>query len=458
MVSTLKVKTLFRCQECGYTVVKWLGRCPDCGKWNSLVEEQEIPEGKKKFGRRLTEFSSEISTLTDVSQKDIGRLRTGLDEFDNLLGGGVVSGSLLLLGGSPGIGKSTLMLQVSALLSRQVPVLYVSGEESLPQIKSRAERLKLKGDKVYLLSETNLERIIKAVHKVNPKFLIIDSIQTTFRDDLSGSPGTVGQVRECAAEFLNLAKTEGITVCVLGHVTKEGDIAGPRVLEHIVDTVLYFEEEKHHSYRILRSFKNRFGPTDEIGLFEMTGSGLRGISNASDIFLSERDVSSPGCVVVSSREGSRPLLLEIQALVSHTPFGFPKRQVNGIDYNRTILLVAVLEKKLGLHLETEDIFVNVVGGIRIKETSVDLGVCAAIASSFLGFAVDPQTVFIGEVGLAGEIRTVPHISSRIKEAERLGFTRGIIPARSLKECGKTNAINLKGITDLKEALEIIRVK
>lgn len=465
-----KVKTSFRCQECGYSSLKWLGRCPDCGAWNTLVEEQELPRGAGLVHRALTPFSSDVMALEQVAASKAEKRPTGLLEFDRMMGGGVVPGSLVLLGGPPGIGKSTLMLQVASRLAgrpgRASPeagrgggdkVLYVSGEESLEQIKSRADRLGVKAERLFVVSETELSNILEAVQRVSPQFLVVDSVQTTYRSDLTGAPGSVGQVRECAAELLRVAKGKGLTVFLLGHVTKEGDIAGPRVLEHIVDTVLYFEAERHRSYRILRAHKNRFGPTSEIGLFEMRSDGLQEVANPSQIFLSARTGPVPGSVVVASVEGTRPLLLELQALVTRTNFGFPKRMVTGLDYNRALLLIAVLEKRLGLHLEGEDIFLNVVGGVRAQEPAIDLGIAVAIASSHRNQVADPQAVVLGEVGLAGEVRAVTQMTERVTEAQKLGFQRAIVPKRGMRDLPTLPDFDLVGVDQLSDALNALLI-
>ena len=450
-----KIKTVFRCQECGYSSPKWLGKCPDCGKWNSFVEEKEMPASKQGM-RALTGFSSEVVSLKSIPAENFVRIKTGIGEFDRMLGGGLVPGSILLLGGPPGIGKSTLMLQVSDALSKASTVLYVSGEESLSQIKSRAERLNIKDGELFLVSETNLQTILDAIDKVKPQFVVIDSIQTTYREDLSGAPGSVGQIRECAAELLRFSKSKNITVFLLGHVTKEGDIAGPRVLEHIVDTVLYFETERQQIYRILRSYKNRFGPTSEIGIFEMKGDGLWEVTNPSKIFLGELSVDVPGNVIVSTIEGTRPLLLEVQALVARTNFGFPKRMVTGYDSNKLTLLIAVLEKRVGLHLETQDVFVNVVGGVRIKETGVDLGIACAIASGNGGYICPPQHIILGEVGLAGEVRSISQLDERLMEAEKLGFEKAIVPKSNLKGLSYKGKLGITGVESVQQAIEIIK--
>jgi DNA repair protein RadA/Sms len=472
-----KTRTSFRCQECGYSSARWLGRCPECEKWNSFVEEEEGPSPSLgKRNRSITSFSSEIVLLDDIRVAPLERSATGLAEFDRVLGGGVVPGSLVLLGGPPGIGKSTLMLQAMAGLLRSSspavagrgsmgspPVaagndvrrgLYISGEESLQQVKDRAHRLNLSVPDLSLVSETELTKIMEAIDKVSPTFCVIDSIQTTYREDMSSAPGSVGQVRECTAEILRLAKSRGMTVFVLGHVTKEGDIAGPRVLEHMVDTVLYFESEREQVFRLLRSYKNRFGPTHEVGVFRMTGEGLQGVLSPSEIFLNERS-RAPGSVVVASLEGTRPMMLEVQALVSRTHFGFPKRMVTGIDANRALLLIAVLEKRLGLHLETEDVFINIVGGVKIREPAIDLGVALAVASAHRNQTLDPSTVWIGEVGLGGEIRSVGALAMRLAEASQLGFKRAVVPQTNLREAGRelhSLKLDIQGIRWLSEAL------
>jgi DNA repair protein RadA/Sms len=453
-----KLKTIYRCQECGFESSKWLGKCTDCGKWNTFAEEREMPEdgGDNRLGGRLTDFTSEVTLLNDVSTAQNDRWQTGIGEFDRIVGGGLVPGSLLLLGGPPGIGKSTLMLHIGAALSPKHTVLYVSGEESLAQVKARADRLGIKCDNLYLLSETNLESIIAAIDKIKPDTLVIDSIQTTYRGDMAGAPGAVGQVKECAAEFLRIAKSRHISVFLLGHVTKEGDLAGPRILEHIVDTVLYFEAERLQVYRVLRVYKNRFGPTNEIGVFEMRERGLIEVPNPSLVFLGERSMNAPGSVVVPTIEGTRPLLLEIQSLVSRTSFGLPRRMVSGYDANRVMLLIAVLEKRVGLHLETQDVFVNVVSGIKIKETAVDLGIACAVASANGNYVCPPKTLIVGEVGLAGEVRSVSRIEERLAEGEKLGFEKAIIPNSNLKALAYKGSMQVAGVDTVSAAIEHLK--
>lgn len=450
-----KDKVTFLCQQCGYESSQWLGKCPGCNSWNSFTEEK-FSSKTDRPARHLTGFSSEVLKLKDISVKDFNRYATGIKEFDNMIGGGVVPGSLILLGGAPGIGKSTLMLHISDALSKYGTVLYISGEESLSQVKSRAERLKVKKDNIFLASETNLQNIIDAISKIEPKFLVIDSIQTTYHPELASAPGTVGQVRETAAELLRIAKSKNITVFLLGHVTKEGDLAGPRVLEHIVDTVLYFENEKQHIYRILRSYKNRFGPTSEIGIFEMNSAGLCEVENPSLIFLGERNVNAPGNTVTVSMEGTRPLLLEVQALATRTNFQIPRRMVSGYDSNRVTILIAVLENRLSLPLEMQDVFVNIAGGVKIKETAVDLAVACAIVSANSGFICPKDLVVFGEVGLAGEIRSVALPAERLAEAEKLGFKKALIPKGNLKGLSYKGKMEVFGVEKLEETMKILR--
>ncbi|MDR3071288.1 MAG: DNA repair protein RadA [Endomicrobium sp.] len=452
-----KQKTKFLCQQCGYESAKWLGRCSSCGTWNSFSEEKfSTPLKLRSPSRQLTGFSSQVLRLNEISVKDFVSYKTKIKEFDTMIGGGVVPGSLILLGGAPGIGKSTLILHISDALSEQGTVLYISGEESLSQVKARAERLNIKKDNIFLASETNLQNIIDAVDKIDPKILVIDSIQTTYHPELTSAPGTVAQVRETAAEFLRIAKSKNITVFLLGHITKEGDLAGPRVLEHIVDTVLYFENERQHAYRILRAYKNRFGPTSEIGIFEMNSSGLSEVSNPSLIFLGERAVNAAGNIVTVSMEGTRPLLLEVQALSTRTAFGIPRRMVSGYDINRIIILIAVLEKRLNLSLGMQDIFVNIAGGVKVKETSIDLAAACAIVSANLGFLCPKDIVIFGEVGLAGEVRSVALVAERLTEAEKLGFRKAIIPKSNLKKLSYKGKIDVFATETLDTAIKFLR--
>lgn len=448
-------KIIFRCQECGYISAKWLGKCPECNHWNTFLEETPLTVSRYVPSRP----ASLPVLLKEVNTADSQRILTHIGEFNRILGGGIMPASIILLGGEPGIGKSTLMLQVVCNLSDSLPVLYVSGEESLQQIKFRAERIlstKLnKLNNFFLLSETNLENIINAIEKFVPKIVVIDSIQTIFRTDVSTAPGSIAQVRECTSELLRVAKATGTVVFLLGHVTKQGDIAGPHVLEHLVDTVLYFESEKYNIYRILRAYKNRFGPTSEIGIFEMKSDGLHAVEDASLLFLSEK-ANLPGSATVAVLEGSRVLFLEIQALVNRTAFGIPRRMATGVDYNRVIVLIAVLEKYLKIPLQTQDIFINVAGGVKVREPAIDLGLCCAITSIYYNFVCPHKTIFIGEVGLSGELRRVSHISERIGEAERLGFERAIIPESNLRNLSYKGKITLKSATWIAEVVQYLR--
>lgn len=453
----MKTKTIFSCQHCGYQSPKWLGRCPDCNSWNSFVEEDyTIPQAKHK--ERTALYKDEPVLLKDVEVKEDTRLKTEILELDRVLGGGIVAGSVILIGGDPGIGKSTIALQVSNQLTRHdYTVLYVSGEESVAQTKLRAKRLSSSNTagNLYIVNQTDLTLISEYINKIKPLVVIVDSIQVIFDPAISSSPGSVSQVRECAGKLTQLAKTLGISIFIIGHVTKEGTLAGPRVLEHIVDTVLYFEGERFSIYRILRAVKNRFGSTNEIGVFEMSSSGLKEVKNPSEIFLSERPRDVSGSVVCAILEGSRPLLVEIQALVSKSSFGYARRRAQGFDYNRLSLLIAVLEKRVGLHLELEDIFVNVAGGIKIEDPAADLAVAVAIASAFREQLVVADTVFLGELGLAGEIRSISQIVLRINEAERLGFQHCLLPQNNFKNLNyKKDNLELLPAFTLKEALDI----
>ena len=440
-------KTLYQCQSCGYSNPKWLGKCPDCGKWNSFSEEQRITKLK-------SQKTAEPVVLSEISASTGIRYSTEIKELDRTLGGGVVMGSVVLIGGDPGIGKSTLILQALKGLAKLGRILYVSGEESPEQIKIRADRLHIKSDKIILLPETSLEGIISVAQKINPQIIVIDSIQTIFSLELPSAPGSVGQIRECATKLMFLAKKHGVPLFLIGHVTKEGAIAGPKVLEHIVDTVLYFEGDKGNPFRILRAVKNRFGSTNEIGVFEMQESGLKEVDNPSKLFLSERPESVAGSVVTVSLEGTRPLLVEIQALVTASSFGVPRRTALGVDYNRINLLIAVLDKQIGMHLGGMDIFVNVVGGLRINEPAIDLGIIAAIASSFKNHALDTGIFTFGEVGLSGELRAISQADVRINEAAKLGFKKGIVPSGNNNNMDK-NDIDITGVKNVEEAIEIL---
>ncbi len=446
----MKARTFYVCQQCGYQSPKWLGRCPDCGQWDALTEEaRSVPSGK---GRSLPAPAA-AQRIGEVQALKEDRFRCGIGELDRVLGGGVVPGSLVLIGGDPGIGKSTLLLQAANRLAAAGVALYVTAEESARQVKMRGERLEAGARELFVCPETSLEAILERVRELKPAFLVVDSIQTIFTAALESAPGSVAQVRECAGRLMQLAKGGGISTFITGHVTKGGAIAGPRMLEHMVDTVLYFEGDPGHPYRILRAVKNRFGSTNEIGVFEMKEAGLAEVPNPSELFLAERPEGSAGSVVVPALEGSRPILVELQALVASTSFGTPRRTAIGIDHNRVSLLVAVLEKKVGLSLLAQDIFLNVAGGVRLEEPAVDLGVVAALASSHLNRPVPPRIVLFGEVGLAGEVRAVSRPELRVKEAARLGFDRCFLPAGNLKNLEAPPGLQLFGVSSAQEALE-----
>jgi len=450
-------KTVFTCQNCGSQSPKWLGRCPDCSSWNTFVEET-YEQAPRKARERSALYRDEPVLLKDVVISDEDRVKTGIKEFDRVLGGGIVRGSVVLVGGDPGIGKSTISLQISNQLVRQgLTVLYVSGEESVSQTKLRAKRLE-HGEgtgSLYIVNQTDLSYITEHITKLKPALVIVDSIQVVFDPAIGSAPGSVSQVRECSSALTQLAKTTGTTVFIVGHVTKEGTIAGPRVLEHIVDTVLYFEGERFSSHRILRAVKNRFGSTNEIGVFEMTAAGLAEVANPSEIFLSERPREVSGSVVVSVMEGSRPLLVEIQSLVARAGFGYARRKAEGFDFNRLSLLVAVLEKRIGLSLEAEDIFLNVAGGMNVEDPAADLAVACAVNSAFLDRPVAAGILVLGEVGLAGEIRSISQCAPRVAEAQKLGFTRCILPKGNMKGLGfKPGAMELIPVATLREALDI----
>ncbi|MGH2550387.1 MAG: DNA repair protein RadA [Thermomicrobiales bacterium] len=449
-----KRKTSYVCQQCGFTNPAFFGRCPECNEWNSMVEVVEAPVSSTSGNVKRLE-PARVQALSDVGSANLDRISVPIEEFDRVLGGGLVRGSLILLGGDPGIGKSTLVLQTAAgLASAERKVLYVSGEESAQQIKLRADRLGVPGEHLLVLSETNLQVALDAAEETKPGLLIIDSIQTAYLDDLNSAAGSVSQVRECTARLMQWAKPRNIPVLIVGHVTKEGAIAGPRVLEHMVDVVLYLEGERHHHYRILRGVKNRFGSTDEVGVFEMADAGLREVRNPSEAFLEERSGNSAGSTVAVTMEGTRPILVEVQALSSTTAFGLPRRSGNGLDANRLQLLVAVLQKRVGLPLQGQDIYANVVGGLKIAEPAADLPLTLAIASSFRDRAVDPRLVAIGELGLSGEVRSVNHLERRLIEARRLGFTRAIIPANLGRRSGSFGeGLELIRVSTLQEALQ-----
>ncbi|AXI38623.1 DNA repair protein RadA [Bacillaceae bacterium ZC4] len=452
-----KIKSKYICQSCGYESPKWMGKCPGCGAWNSMVEEVIKPKGKHRIAFSHSESStvSKPSPIHQIQAAQEPRMLTGLHEFNRVLGGGIVKGSLVLIGGDPGIGKSTLLLQVSSQLAeRGNDVLYISGEESLKQTKLRSDRLGVKGERLFVLSETDLEIIIQSIMETEPAFVIIDSIQTIYNSEIASAPGSVSQVRECTAELMRLAKTKGIPIFIVGHVTKDGTIAGPRILEHMVDTVLYFEGDRHHTYRILRAVKNRFGSTNEIGIFEMKETGLKEVLNPSEVFLEERAKGASGSTVVASMEGTRPVLVEIQALITPTSFGNPRRMANGIDHNRVSLLMAVLEKRVGLLLQNQDAYLKVAGGVKLDEPSIDLAICISIASSFKDVPTNIYDVFVGEVGLTGEIRRVSRIEQRVQEAAKLGFKRIFLPKANLGGWKWPEDIEIVGVQNISEALEL----
>lgn len=446
-----KIKTVFICQECGYESPKWLGRCTGCGTWNSMVEEKIT---KQKSGKRLHEDQKvQAMSITEVKTSKQPRYHTGIKELNRVLGGGLVPGSLILVGGDPGIGKSTLLLQMAFQLAKQNrSVLYVSGEESLEQIRMRAERLDALHQKLQVVSETELFRIEALIEQVKPELTIIDSIQTMYHAEVTSAPGSVSQVRECTGYFMRLAKEKRSSIMIVGHVTKAGAIAGPRMLEHMVDSVLYFEGERHHSYRILRAVKNRFGSTNEMGVFEMKEQGLEEVANPSELFLSERPTGVPGTAVVASMEGTRPVLVELQALVASTHFAAPKRMATGVDQHRLTMMIAVLEKRLGLFLQNQDIYLNAVGGVRLDEPAVDLAIVISLASSFREVPTKAHDLFIGEVGLTGEVRGVSYVEQRIKEAKQMGFRRIILPEKNDKGFHVDEGIKLIGVSTVGEAL------
>ena len=443
-----KPKTAFVCQSCGNQFPKWIGRCPSCQGWNTLVEERVVAPPK---GRGAARAPREAIPLDDVSSDAETRISTGISEFDRVLGGGVVRGSLVLLGGDPGIGKSSLLMQASASLAERGTVLYVSGEESATQIKLRARRFGIESHNILVLAETDLGTIIETIRRVRPIFTVIDSIQTMSSEAIGSAAGGVSQLRECAARLLDVAKGDDVPIFLVGHVTKEGAVAGPRVLEHIVDAVLYLEGERFHAFRILRGAKNRFGSTDEVGVFEMAENGLREVANPSEVFLEERTKGIAGSVIVPTVEGTRPLLVEVQALVTPTSFGLPRRTVSGTDPQRLAVLLAVLAKRAGIGLGQHDVYVNLVGGLRVREPAADLGVAVALASALRDKAADPRTVFVGELGLGGELRRVQRLAARLKEAQRLGFTRAVVPQASLGDLNGTG-LEVVGASSLRDAL------
>lgn len=448
-----KIKIKFCCTECGTEAPKWLGKCPGCGAWNTMVEEKETEVHTQGMKSSIVGTKEKPQSIINIEGSQEPRIETRLGELNRVLGGGVVPGSLILVGGDPGIGKSTLLLQTShALASKGLTVLYVSGEESVRQTRLRADRLGALSASLYVLCETNLELIDEAIESVSPDLLVIDSIQTVYEPSVQSAPGSVAQVRECTAHFMRIAKVRGIATVLVGHVTKEGAIAGPRLLEHMVDCVLYFEGERHHSYRLLRAVKNRFGSTNEIGIFEMQESGLREVTNPSELFLSERPLGVSGSTVVASMEGTRPVLVELQALVATTNFPSPRRMSTGIDHHRMALIIAVLEKRMGMFLQNQDAYLNVAGGVKLDEPAVDLAAAVSLASSFRDVPTKPYDVIFGEVGLTGEVRAVSRAEQRVKEAEKLGFKRIIMPEKSLKGWKPPSGIEIIGVSTVSEAL------
>lgn len=453
----MKKKSVFACQECGYSSPKWIGRCPDCGNWNTLVEELSDSTRATNMHRRLaSDENRKPLPLTEVKASEQERLQSGIGEFDRVMGGGIVPGSVSLIGGDPGIGKSTILLQATNLISQKYgTVLYVSGEESANQTRLRADRLGVKSPNLYILCETDVDAIERHISNLSPAAVVVDSIQTTYKPDIQSAPGNVAQVRESTAALTYIAKSKGIPIFIVGHMTKEGGIAGPKVMEHMVDTVLYLEGDSYHIYRILRAVKNRFGSTNEIGVFEMRETGLIEITNPSEMLLSERQEDVSGSVVVSIVEGTRPILLELQALVAPANFGVPQRTPNGVDRSRLALLLAVLDKRAGFHIQNSDVFVNVVGGMQASGPGVDLGLMVAIASNFRNIPVDPQTVIIGEVGLGGEVRAVYQAEKRIREAAKLGFTRAIVSQYNLRGLKIKEDIKVLGVRTVSDALNIV---
>ncbi|MEW6725184.1 MAG: DNA repair protein RadA [Bacillota bacterium] len=447
-----KSKTVFVCQECGYESARWLGRCPSCNTWSSLQEERlaRNPVGGWSHGG----YGGQPQPIDEIEVESEERLSTGFGEFDRVLGGGIVPGSLVLVGGDPGIGKSTLLLQAAAHLGREHHVLYVSGEESAQQIKLRATRIDALRAGLSVLAETDLDQVGAAVDRRQPTLMIVDSIQTVHLPELTSAPGSVSQVREGTSRLMRWAKGRGISVFLVGHVTKEGAIAGPRVVEHMVDTVLYFESNRDQSYRVLRSVKNRYGSTNELGVFQMTGGGLTEVTNPSALFLEERPTGAAGSVVVACLEGTRPVLIELQALVSATSFGYPRRVATGLDLNRVALIMAVLEKKVGLSLGNQDAYLKVAGGLRVEEPALDLGIAVAVASSFRERPVSGKLVVMGEVGLAGEVRAITGIDSRLREAEKMGFAACLVPEANRRSLPSGCALEVAGVRTVEEAIAL----
>ncbi len=454
------LKTVYICSECEYSSPKWLGKCPKCGAWNSFVEdvEEAVPQSTAAQKRTSVVYSknSTAEPFSELEAQSYLRSETGLSELDRVLGGGLVAGSAVLISGEPGIGKSTLLLQICDTLGEERRVLYVSGEESSNQIKLRAERLKVKGKNLFILTETNIESTLNEAKRVKPDVIIVDSVQTMYSDAISSSPGSISNVKEVALAFIGKAKTEGISVILVGHVNKEGGIAGPKVLEHMVDAVLNFEGDKRQSYRIIRANKNRFGSTNEIGVFEMTDKGLRQVANPSEMLLADRPTDVSGNCAVCTMEGTRPIVAEIQALVTQTAFPAPRRTSNGIDYNRTCLILAVLEKRLGLRFSGSDVYLNVIGGLQIDEPASDLGIAMALISSLTDKKIPDSLIAIGEIGLAGECRAVSNIEQRVKEAARLGFTQVILPIHNMQSCPELNGVKIYPVKTIYEILKFLK--
>ena len=452
----MKAKTIFVCNECGYESAKWMGKCPACNSWNTFFEEKLST--KVESGKREKKIQEAPKPLNSFVGQDAQRTSTGYAELDRVLGGGLVKGSLVLVGGEPGIGKSTLILQLCDEVKGEGKVLYVSGEESAEQIKLRADRLNIKNDDILFLGETDIDIIDQNIEELNPKLVIIDSMQTMYSEDISSAPGSVSQVREITSRIMKICKSRKITTIIIGHVTKDGNIAGPRVLEHMVDTVLYIEGERYFSYRMIRGVKNRFGSTNEVGMFEMQEKGMVEITNPSSILISEREDNPSGSVVVATVEGTRPLLVELQALVTQSVFGLPRRTANGIDYNRLTLLVAVMEKKAGFMLGNQDVYLNVVGGLKVNEPALDLGIILATASSFKNVSIPKGVIALGEVGLTGEVRTINMMEKRLKEAERLGFKKCIIPENNKKLLKESYKLDIIGVKNINEAMKAIGLR
>ncbi|GAA0503296.1 DNA repair protein RadA [Salinibacillus aidingensis] len=449
-----KPKVKFVCQECGYESPKWMGKCPACQTWNTLVEEKEITNTRQTVSGG-SQKASKPERITGIAIQEEKRIATQMPEFNRVLGGGIVPGSLVLIGGDPGIGKSTLLLQISAQMAQKgLDILYISGEESVRQTKLRADRLQINSDRLYVMAETNLQQLADAIYDMKPSLVVVDSIQTVYHSEITSAPGSVSQVRESTSELMRIAKQNGIPVFIVGHVTKEGSIAGPRLLEHMVDTVLYFEGERHHTFRIVRSVKNRFGSTHEMGIFEMKEEGLTEVLNPSEIFLEERSSGVAGSTIVASMEGTRPVLVEIQALISPTSFGNPRRMATGLSQNRVHLLMAVLEKRAGLLLQNQDAYIKVAGGIKLDEPAIDLAIAVSIASSFREKSPRPDDILIGEVGLTGEVRRVSRIEQRVQEAAKLGFKRAIIPNNNLSGWDPPSSIEVVGVDSIQDALKV----